>query len=345
MIVNVLIIVATAVGIWFFSEMLSKGTDAIGTRLRIDPGVRGATLDAVGSSFPEFCAVVIALLAGAFDAGVGTIAGSALYNVLVIPAVSVFIGGPLGIQKQVVRRDGFLYVGVVVALILAIWLGPQAVVDGKVSHFLSAWVGAGAIVVYLAYVTVLVLQARKGAGTLEKRIEDTKEALAEADGDAVAGEPAPQPLAVWKIVLFLLVGIAGIGLATHFLVHASLALFKIIGLSEAIAGVTVLAAATSLPDTLLSVFAVRRGDADGAVANALGSNSFDILVCLGLPILVTGGVYVDWGASWPVLAFLLASTVVAVLFMLTDWRLTRREAVVMAATYLVFMGLAFGGVL
>ena len=344
MILNSLIIIATAVGIWFFSEMLSKGTDAIGTRFRINPGVRGATLDAVASSFPELCTVVIALFAGAFDAGIGTIAGSALYNILVIPAVSVFVGGPLAIQKQVVRRDGFLYVAVVVALILTIWFGPQAVEGDKVSHFLSPWAGACAIVVYLGYVTVLVLQARKGGKTPEKPSEQETQSTPDDAQQEPSEEPA-KPLPIWKIALFVIIGISGIGVATHFLVHASLALFKVIGLSEAIAGVTVLAAATSLPDTLLSVFAVRRGDADGAVANAFGSNSFDILVCLGLPILVTGGVYVDWGASWPLLSFLLASTLVSVFFLLTDWRLTRREAIVMAATYLLFMGLAFGGVL
>ena len=337
MLVQVLIILGAAAGIWFFSDMLSKGTDALGKRFRIDPGVRGATLDAVASSFPEFCTVIIALFAGAFDAGVGTIAGSALYNILVIPAVSVLVGGPLAIQKQVVRRDGFLYVAVVAALIAVIWLGPEVVVGTKTSHAISPWAGAAAIVVYLGYVVVLVMQARKSAG--EKRAAEA--GAKREEGDA---EDKDEPFAPWKTAGFVLVGIMGIGVATHFLVHASLGLFKIIGLSEAIAGVTVLAAATSLPDTLLSVFAVRRGDADGAVSNAFGSNSFDILICLGLPILVTGGVLVDWQGSWPMLAFLFASTIVSVLFLLTDWRLTRREAAVMGATYLLFMGLAFGGV-
>jgi len=344
MIVHILVILGTAVGIWLFSDLLSKGTNAIGIRFGIDPGVRGATLDAVASSFPEFCTVVIALFAGAFDAGVGTIAGSALYNILVIPAVSVLVGGPLAVQKQVVRRDGFLYVAVVAALIATIWLGPESIETGKVTHYMSPWIGAGAIVVYLGYVVVLVMQARRGGGTAEAKREEQKADEHEENEPKGKTAQGDKPLAGWKIPVFVLVGIAGIGVATHFLVHASLALFDIIGLSQAIAGVTVLAAATSLPDTLLSVFAVRRGDADGAVSNAFGSNSFDILICLGLPILVTGGVLVDWSASWPVLAFLFASTLVSVFFLLTDWTLSRREAVIMGLTYLLFMGLAFGGV-
>ena len=102
-------------------------------------------------------------MAGAFDAGIGAIAGSALYNILVIPAVSVFVGGPLAIQKQVVRRDGFLYVAVVVALIAVIWLGPSSTEGTTVKHFMSPWVGVGGIIVYLGYVAVLITQARKGS--------------------------------------------------------------------------------------------------------------------------------------------------------------------------------------
>ncbi len=331
-----MIILLTAVGIFVFSHLLSSGTDALGERFKINPGVRGATLDAVGSSFPELCTVVVALYLDAFDAGLGTIAGSALYNILVIPAASVLVAGPLRIQKRVVRRDGFLYVAVVVALILATWFGREG--HGEhVTHELSAWVGAAALVIYVGYVVLLVLQARQKSG-MPKDVES-------ATGSFAATGTGGRPFNGWKVAAAVFFGIAGIGLSTHFLVHSALEVFRALGFSEAVAGVTLLAAATSLPDTLLSVFAARRGDADGAVANAFGSNSFDILVCLGLPIVVVGGVLVDWDQSWPILAYLLASTVLSVAFLVTNWSLTRREAAIMAALYLTFLMLAVTGVL
>jgi len=324
LVIDIVIILATTVGIYFSSELLSKSVDAIGTHYRINPSVRGATLDAVGSSFPEFCTVIVALQAGAFDAGIGTIAGSALYNILIIPAVSVFVGGALTIKKEVVRRDGFLYLAVVLILILSIWFGPRSEADGTTMHLMHMWVGLGFIAIYAGYVVFLLMQARKGAGGAEEEEHEFH---------------------AMKVAGLTVGGIVGVGICTHFLVHAGLELFEHIGLSQAVAGVTLLAAATSLPDTLLSVFAVRRGDADGAVANAFGSNSFDILVCLGLPVLVMGGVAVNWGQSWPILTFLLGATVVSVFFLITDWTLTRVEAIVMMAIYLVFMVLAFTGIL
>jgi cation:H+ antiporter len=256
----------------------------------------------------------------------------------VIPAVSVFVGGALRIQKRVVRRDGFLYVAVVVGLILAIWLGPESVGD-RTTHRLSTWEGLAAVVLYLGYVVVLVFQARAPAATFH-----SSHPGAAPGGTAGAAKPE-QPFRPLKVALSVAFGIGGVGVATHFLVHSSLEVFRQIGLSEAVAGVTLLAAATSLPDTLLSVFAARRGDADGAVSNAFGSNSFDVLICLGLPVLVVGGVEVDWGESWRILAFLLASTLISVLFLLTDWQLTRREALGMSGAYVLFVVLAFAGML
>ena len=336
MTLHALIIMLTVGGIFLFSHQLSRGTSALGERFRIDPSVRGATLDAVGSSFPELCTVVVALYLGSFDAGLGTIAGSALYNVLVIPAASVLVAGPLRIQKNVVRRDGLLYVFVVTGLLLATWFGREK--HGEhVTHELGTWVGVVGIAVYLAYVAVLVLQARRGSGVgTTGRSGPTRPEERTATNQ--------KPFSALKTTGALVFGIAGIGVSTHFLVHSALAVFHKLGFSDAVAGVTLLAAATSLPDTLLSVFAARRGDADGAIANAIGSNSFDILICLGVPIVVVGGVLVEWDQSWPILAYLLASTILSVVFLVTNWRLTRREAGLMGGLYVAFLVMAFVGV-
>lgn len=322
---NITIALAATLAIWLFSTLLSGGTEALGKRFHIKPSVRGATLDAVASSFPEFCAVVFAVLAGSFEAGVGTIAGSALFNILIIPAAAALITGELRIRSEVVRRDGSLYLAVVIGLIVAIWLGPRTEVDGTELHALPLWIGLLAIAIYAGYVVLLVLQAR------HDRVPPPSERT--------------QSFSPLGIAAKVTVGMAGVGVATHFLVHSVLALFRGWGFSEAIAGVTVLAAATSLPDTILSVYAARRGDADGAVSNAFGSNSFDILICLGLPIFVMGGVRVDWANSWPVLAFLLGSTLVSITFLFTELTLTRRESAVMIAIYVVFIALALGGVI
>jgi len=313
------------VAIWLFSDMLGKGTDALANRFHITPSVRGATLDAVASSFPELVTVVVALMAGSFEAGLGAIVGSALFNILIIPAASAMAAGDLRLKdRSVLKRDGLIYMAVVIGLIIAIWVSPSG--EGSLHH-IPAWVGLAGIILYAGYVTLLAMGARGQIG------EDQEE-----NGD-------DKPFQGWKVALAVMVSMAGIGLSVHYLVDATLVLFRGWGLSDAVAGVTVLAAATSLPDTLLSVFAARRGDADGALTNALGSNSFDILVCLGLPIFMVGGVSVDWNVSWPSLAFLMVATVGTLWFIFTGWTLRRWEGGVMTLTYVAFVVLAFAGVL
>ncbi len=330
---------ACATAIWWCSEQLSHGTGAIGEIYRISPGVRGATLDAVASSFPELCTVVFALIAGHFDAGVGTIAGSALFNILVIPALSSLAVGGLVVRASVVKRDGLFYVGVVLAFILVFYFGAPGA-KGPAFRLLPRWAGIAGILAYAAYAIALAMQSRKGED--DAAPDDPEEGEAPATND---DDPAPAKPSVGIAVGRIAIGMAGVGVACHFLVEHGLLIFTQLGLSPAVAGVTLLAAATSLPDTLLSVFAARRGDADGAIANAFASNSFDILICLGVPILVVGNLQMNWDQGWPILICLLGSSVAAVFFMITDWKVSRSESAVKIALYIGFCVAVFMGYL
>ena len=329
MLLSIVVICLCTIAIWWCSEQLAHGTCDVGKRFKIAPGVRGATLDAVASSFPELCAVVFALLAGHFDAGVGVVAGSALFNILVIPALVAFVGGGVVVKSEVVKRDGLLYVFVVLAFVVLFYLSPAGEKEG--TRVLSASIGFGSILLYIAYVVFLFVQSNKAASLDEVSVSEGEETTAIEPG--------------WKSFARILVGMAGVGVACHFLVEYGLQLITDLGFSPAVAGVTVLAAATSLPDTLLSIFAAKRGDADGAIANAFASNTFDILICLGLPILVMGGLAMNWDDGWPILVCLLLSTVTAVFLMITDWKLTRFEACFKLLLYVAFCVAIFLGLL
>ena len=140
---------------------------------------------------------------------------------------------------------------------------------------------------------------------------------------------------------FIIFGMMGIAISIHFLVDASLSLFSSIGLSESIAGVTILAAATSLPDAFLSVISAKHNEPDAALSNTLGSNTFDILICLGLPILYIGGGYINWEESKNILFYLLGSSILSMFLIWTGWILTKIEAIIMLCIYTLFIILVF----
>ena len=182
----------------------------------------------------------------------------------------------------------------------------------------------------------MVFQARQNQNPQSDVITSTAD---EGIGDSEEEDSIPK--SIGRIVL----GMIGVGVACHFLVDYGLELVHVLGFSAAVAGVTVLAAATSLPDTLLSVFAARRGDADGAIANAFASNTFDILICLGLPIVVMGGLAMNWDEGWPILMCLLLSTLTSILFMITDWKISRTESIIKLGLYVAFCVAIFLGLL
>ena len=320
MIFEIITILIATITTWYASEILAKGTEGLGNRYNMSPSVKGATLDAVGSSFPEFCTVVFAIIAGSFEAGLGAIIGSALFNILIIPAVCVVVSKDMKINKEVVYRDGFIYIITIVLLIASAFYGYVDHIDMNL-RFIPGWVGLVAMILYIGYIILLIIQSNNDEF---KKVE-------------------VNPLS--KIIFFFIVGMVGIAVSIYFLVNASLNLFDYLGISRIIAGVTVLAAATSLPDTFLSVISAKKGESDAALSNALGSNTFDILICLGMPIFIMGGLYVDWDESLNMLFYLLGSSVISMVLISTNWILSKFEANVMLTVYMVFLLLIFTNII
>ena len=156
MIFEIIIILIATVTTWYASEILAKGTEGLGSRYNISSSVKGATLDAVGSSFPEFCTVVFAIIAGSFEAGLGAIIGSALFNILIIPALCVIVSKDMKINKEVVYRDGFIYITTIVLLITSAFYGYVDHINMNL-HFIPGWVGLVAMILYIGYIILLTI--------------------------------------------------------------------------------------------------------------------------------------------------------------------------------------------
>ena len=317
MFLNIIIIIIATYTTWYASEILSKGTEGIGNKYNLPSSVKGATLDAIGSSFPEFCTVIFCLIAGSFEAGIGAIIGSALFNILIIPSICVILTKDMPINKEVVYRDGLIYILTVALLIITIIYG-SINPNNNQEHLIPGWAGLTAIILYVGYIILLIKQSKND--TEEKYQKDSS---------------------LFKIIIFVIVGMAGIAVSIHFLVGSTLALFDSFGLSKAVAGVTVLAAATSLPDAFLSIISAQKGEADAALSNTLGSNTFDILICLGLPIFYIGGVYINWSESSGILFYLWGASIFSMFLIWTGWMLTKFEASVMLLIYFIFIILVF----
>jgi cation:H+ antiporter len=245
------------------AELLVRGASKIALSLGISPLVVGLTIVALGTSAPEVAVSVGAVLNGTTDIAVGNVVGSNIFNVLFILGISAVIT-PLVVHSQIIRQEAPIMIGA--SLVLAV-----LIVGGTLSRMEAVLL----LVLLVAYVVFLVRQSR--AETKEIRDEY-------ASGVPRMGEWDSH----WAVqVLLIVAGLGLLVLGSNWLVEAAVAFARVLGVSDLVIGLTIIAAGTSMPEVATSIMAAVRGERDIAVGNVIGSNSFNILGCLGISGVVS----------------------------------------------------------
>lgn len=236
------------------ADWFVEGAAGIAAKFGIPQLVIGLTIVAMGTSAPEAAVSIAASLKGSADITIGNVVGSNILNILVILGCASVIT-PLLLARSTARIE-IPYVIAITALLF--WQGRDGVisfVDG-----LTLCVG---FVIYLAY---LYRMAVNSAPPEEERAEEE--------------------MSLGKCVVWTLGGLAVIILGSNVTVNAATAIAVFMGLSERIIGLTIVALGTSLPELFTSVTAARKGNADIAIGNIVGSNIFNILFVVALSALI-----------------------------------------------------------
>ncbi|WP_238398209.1 sodium:calcium antiporter [Halorussus salinus] len=310
-------VVSTAV-IWKGSVWLEEAAEELAAYYGLPAIIQGAVVAAVGSSFPELSSTVIATFVhGDFELGAAAIVGSAVFNILVIPAVSTLAGTEnLEADRAVVFKETQFYMVSVAATLVvfsfAVIYFPSS--DGTLSGTLNRPLALLLVALYVLYVFIQYL--------------DTRDLREERTVDA-------NPLRLWATLavslVVIVVGVEG-------LVDAVLEFEEILGIPSFFWGLTVVAIVTSLPDTFVSVRSSQKGEGVTSLANVLGSNVFDLLVALPAGVLVAGATTVNFGVAVPMMAALVAATVLFFALARTDLELTPGEAYALLVAYAAFVG-------
>jgi cation:H+ antiporter len=262
-------------------------------------GVKGATINAIGSSMPELFVTFVFLFVYAnttgFAGGIGTTAGSAVFNTMVIPAVSILVAlkmfriSSIDVSKKVILRDGLMLIAA--EFILIVTIGEK----------LEWWHGMMLMLLYFGYAGYAILSMGKNTESEKDEEEDEDEDEGSVNNSnrlmsffkldlehAVIGSNDMKTGNSWNL---LIVSTIVIAIACYFLVEAAELFATEIGIASYFVAVIIVAAASSVPDTILSMKDAKKGNYDDAVSNALGSNIFDICFALGLPLFLYGIIY------------------------------------------------------
>lgn len=255
-----LLLVLGLVLLVFGADLMVKGAARLAGNFGVPALVIGLTVVAFGTSAPELAVSVKAAYSGQAELAIANVVGSNIFNILLILGLSAIIA-PLMISRQLIRQDVPIMVGVsLVAAAMAL--------DGNIGRLEALVLTIG----LLSYTAFLFHQGRKqGMDTSDEEVE------------AMLKVKAP----AWQNLLLVAGGLVLLVLGARWLVQSAVEIATMFGVSEAVIGLTIVAAGTSLPEVVTSVVATMRGERDIAVGNVVGSNIFNILSVLGLSGLVS----------------------------------------------------------
>ncbi len=323
------VLLARIVDLFFISSL-----DKISKDLRLSSDAAGATLMAVGSSAPElFVALFAVLKPGDHQViGIGSIVGSAIFNLLVIVGAAAWVK-KAKLTWQPVVRDLFFYSLAVGLLVWFIWDGSFTMNEAIV--FLA---------IYILYVVAVVYWRKILPYSDVAIIPEIKETHGENNKwtqpvDAVLRFIFPKEERYYLIFIFSILIIAALSFV---LVEVAVNIAHDLNIPEAIIALTVLAVGTSIPDLFSSLIVAKEGRGDMAVSNAIGSNIFDILVGLGLPFLIvmslSGGVIHAGGDLLSSTLILSGSVLLLVILLLVmKWRISKLTGIVLLLVYVLYI--------
>ena len=235
------------------ADWFVDGSSGIATKFKIPQLVIGLTIVAMGTSAPEAAVSIAAALKGNADITIGNIVGSNILNILIILGISALIT-PLAVAKSTIKVEIPFMIVVTLLLLGMGYNGTISLLEGIIL-----------LLVFLVYLGYLFLLAKNDKNKDEENIKD---------------------VSIWKALIWTVVGLVLIVYGSNVTVDAATKIAQIVGLSERFIGLTIVALGTSLPELFTSVSAARKGNADIAIGNIVGSNIFNILFVVGLSSVI-----------------------------------------------------------
>lgn len=316
------------------ADIFVDGASATAENFKVPKMLIGLTIVAFGTSAPEFAVSVKSLLSGNTDMLLGNVIGSNILNILLILGIASLVR-PLVVHSNTVKKE--LPIVILMTVMLAT-LMLDNVFDGNT---IAAFTRQDGVVIVLAfcifiYYLIGMNRARKTAEEL-KKVDDVLDLLDGTKKQEMAKKAIEQepPMKLLKAVVFTILGIVGIVLGSNFVVDSASSIATILGVPAKMIALTIVALGTSLPELVTSVVATKKGEADIAIGNVVGSNIFNIGIVTGLPVAILGGIS-EISFSYVDLAIMVVSAIALYIFARGDRRISRFEGAILLSIFVVY---------
>ncbi|MEL6724123.1 MAG: calcium/sodium antiporter [Pseudomonadota bacterium] len=316
-------------------EALVRGSVGIARKVGMSELVIGLTLVGFGTSLPELVTSLQALSEGAVGLSIGNVIGSNVANIMLVIGAAAFVRA-ITTNPAALARDGAFMIAVTILFAVIVWFDA-----------FTRTTGIAFTVLLVAYLIVsIVLDRRANSAAASMHVEEAEEF--EHD------DP------IWLAIVMTVGGIVGVIFGARFLVEGGSDAARLLGVSETVIGISIVAIGTSLPELVTSVVAARKGKADVALGNVLGSNVFNILGILGVSAIVFPFSLIETGAAgvpleiaamqfgqaasmvtWTDMGAIFLSVFLLLVFAFTGRKLARWEGGILLTAYFLYIGMRF----
>ncbi len=262
MLLQIILFFIGLAGLYFGAEWLVKGASRFARSFNIRPIVIGLTIVAFGTSTPELVTSIMAGINHLNDIAIGNIVGSNIANIGLILGLTAIVQ-PLKVDMKLISREMPIVIGLSLLLYFMGW-----------DSVLSRREGIILMVGILAYTVYVYRAALRESKSVEKEFLEYEESIGVTRDN------------LKKDIVWIIVGLGALIGGAYLLVHSAVYIARVVGISELVIGLTIIAVGTSLPELATSMVATIRKESDISVGNVLGSNIFNILAILGIASII-----------------------------------------------------------
>jgi cation:H+ antiporter len=263
---NVLYIISGILILILGGELLVRGAVNVALRFHISTLVVGMTVVSFGTSAPELLVSLEAMFSGHPGIAVGNVVGSNIANLALVLGVTAIIF-PIQVSKNSYKLDWPMLMFSSFLVLGFMWMNYDPMMgdgyDAKLTHW-NGWVMVALLIWFSVYLIRKSRKHTKAQHAVEEFVPDVPKT------------------SIWIDILYIVLGSLGLSVGAHFLVQGTVGLATVLGISDYVISVTVVAFGTSLPELITSAVAAFKRQSDLSVGNLIGSNIFNILGILGV---------------------------------------------------------------
>ena len=308
MLINLLLLVLGFIILIKGADFFVDGTSGIAGNFKVSKMLIGLTIVAFGTSAPEFAVSLKSLLSKSGDIVLGNVIGSNILNILLILGISSLVH-TLTVKNNTVKKE--LPITMLITTLFAVLLSDNLFAI-KIKNMFTRSDGIILILFFGVFIYYLISISRK-------KIQ----------------EESMEILTLKKSIAFTIIGLLGIILGSNLVVDSAVILAKIMGISERLISLTIIALGTSLPELVTSITATKKGEYDIAIGNVVGSNIFNIGIVIGIPVALLGGIgtinfsYID-------LLVMITSAIILFMFSFNDYKISRKEGIIFLVLFFIY---------